>query len=271
MESELEDAGFIDAEETVTRINALEKNVAQELNRQNKYFLAAFASIATIGILLVEWPKLMQDDVTGENLWQIFLNEIEGAVSKLTLRYVEDIDPLIGVSKMTQRTTAWAEQWSKDLSEYVQNTTHKDIERLLVEHLKEGKSIEDFISAIKDSGIRDEYLRARKIANNEILRAHSVAKHEALIQCPSVDKHAWKHTASQKGEPRPYHVELSNEPPIPKNERFTLLGEDGGLHYPLYPRDSVLPPGESINCHCIEVGIISDDITRLSLEEQQAL
>jgi hypothetical protein len=39
----------------------------------------------------------------------------------------------------------------------------------------------------------------------------------------------------------------------------------------MYPRDSILPPGESVNCHCIHRGIVSKDVLGLSLDERKRL
>lgn len=36
-----------------------------------------------------------------------------------------------------------------------------------------------------------------------------------------------------------------------KREPFVLQGRDGGTYYSMYPRDSILSTGESINCHCM--------------------
>jgi len=50
-----------------------------------------------------------------------------------------------------------------------------------------------------------------------------------------------------------------------------LTGIKGGLWHPMYPRDTSLPPEESINCHCIHRGIVSEHILGLPLEERQRL
>lgn len=58
---------------------------------------------------------------------------------------------------------------------------------------------------------------------------------------------------------------------VPVNEPFVLTGIKGGTHYPMYPRDTNLPPEESINCHCICQPVVSEDILGLPLEERQRL
>ena len=58
---------------------------------------------------------------------------------------------------------------------------------------------------------------------------------------------------------------------VKNDEPFTLFRADGGLYYPMYPRDADLPPGESINCGCIAEPIVSEYVLGLSLEERNAL
>ena len=58
---------------------------------------------------------------------------------------------------------------------------------------------------------------------------------------------------------------------VPKNQTFTLIGINGKEYHPAIPRDPVLPPEESINCHCVHRGIVSADILGLPLEERKKL
>ena len=58
---------------------------------------------------------------------------------------------------------------------------------------------------------------------------------------------------------------------VKKSEQFTLEGADGNTYYPEYPRDSILPPGESVNCHCISQGIVSAAVLGLPVEERRKL
>ena len=56
-----------------------------------------------------------------------------------------------------------------------------------------------------------------------------------------------------------------------KDEPFSLIGADGAVHSPMYPRDVCLPSSESVNCHCTHRGIINYDILGLPLEERERL
>ena len=58
---------------------------------------------------------------------------------------------------------------------------------------------------------------------------------------------------------------------VPVDEPFELTGADGGIYTPMYPRDTILPPEESINCHCISQPVVSEEILGLPLEERQRL
>ncbi len=58
---------------------------------------------------------------------------------------------------------------------------------------------------------------------------------------------------------------------MPKDKPFTLIGADGVTYNPSMPHDPLLPPGESINCHCMLGRVTNDDILGLSLDERKAL
>jgi hypothetical protein len=149
-------------------------------------------------------------------------------------------------------------------------STYNQIESVLTDHLQSGSSVAEVTRAIMDSGIRDEYYRARATAVTEMLRCHSVAAQEAIIQNPACEKKEWVHTGGHNNKPRQNHEDMDGEI-VDKDQPFTLVGADGGVYFPMYPRDPELPPGESVNCHCIHRGIVSDDILGLSYEERQEL
>lgn len=152
----------------------------------------------------------------------------------------------------------------------MQLNSHKEIETILTKGLQDGSGIATFTRAILDSGIRDEYYKARRVALTEVLRAHSVAQQEAFMQSPAVSEKMWLHTGEYRNEPRQNHVDMSGQR-VPKGEPFSLTGIKGGTYEPMYPRDTILPPEESINCHCICQPVVSEDILGLPLEERQRL
>lgn len=90
------------------------------------------------------------------------------------------------------------------------------------------------------------------------------------MQSPSVEEKEWKHTGAYRNQPRRNHVSMSGQR-VPKGEPFVLEGADGNTYYPAYPRDSILPPGESVNCHCISQPIVSEEALGLPIEERRRL
>jgi uncharacterized protein with gpF-like domain len=90
------------------------------------------------------------------------------------------------------------------------------------------------------------------------------------MQSPAVKQKLWRHSGSYHNTPRENHEDMDGQV-VDKADTFTLIGADGGVYYPRYPRDPDLPPGETINCHCIDEPVVDDDVFGLSLEERQAL
>ena len=90
------------------------------------------------------------------------------------------------------------------------------------------------------------------------------------MQSPAVSEKMWKHTGEYRNEPRQNHVDMDGQR-VPVEEPFELIGADGGTYECMYPRDPILPPEESINCHCISQPVVSEEILGLPLEERQRL
>ena len=90
------------------------------------------------------------------------------------------------------------------------------------------------------------------------------------MQSPAVEEKTWKHTGSHRNKPRRNHQDMDGQR-VPKGKPYTLKGAKGGTYYPMEPKDPILPPEESINCHCISEPIVNEEILGLSLEERQRL
>lgn len=267
----LEEAGFIDAEETVGEITRLEARVAKMLKRETKYIISALEDAVDVETFVQDiWPDLKSTDELAEQLRLIFYDEFYEFVPGLTSRYTAKIDPEIVVENISKRTTAWMGNWSTELGEKMKLTSHDEIETILTTCLSEGKSVAEATQAILDSGIRDEYYKARRVSVTEMLRAHSVAQHESFMQSPAVEDKLWIHTGSYRNNPRQNHVDMDGKR-VGKSESFELNGADGVIYYPMYPRDIVLPAGESANCHCMIQPVISEAVLALPLEERQRL
>lgn len=276
LESALDDAGFIDAEDTVKEISSLEDKVAQALKDETKHVINSLKEASDEALDLEAyarevWPDVKLTDDLSDKLRLVFMEEFTEFMPDLIGHYSMKIDPELTISAITQRTTSWIKNWSEELGDIMKLNSHNEIEKILETSLKEGQSVAECTQAILDSGIRDEYYKARRVATTEMLTAHSVAQQESFTQSPAVEEKMWRHTGSHKNEPRPNHVEMDGKR-VPKDEPFVLEGADDVTYHPMYPRDaSELPPGERINCHCIAQPVVSEEILGLPLEERQRL
>lgn len=266
----LDDAGFIEPKETIKDAAALEDALTEALEKETKYFRAKAKKAVDLEAFAKDWPEIIEGDNIDEQLARLFVEDFERNIPSLAAGYIKKIDPQLTVKTITARTTAWASDWSEKLGGLMKLETHKEIEQLLTETLKDGKGVAEFTQALIDGGIRSERYRARATALTETLRAHSVAQQEALIQNPAVESKEWVHTGAYRNTPRENHVAMDGVI-VPKDEPFVLEGADGVTYYPMYPRDPSLPPGESVNCHCIHRGVVNDDILGLPLEERKRL
>lgn len=271
LEEALAEAGFIETEGTVKEISRMEGRVARALKKQTGYITDAADAAVDLKAFAEEiWPDVKLNDDLAEKLGTIFVEELTTYLPELASHYAAVIDPELVVSEITKRTTSFVESWSEELGDIMKLNSHDEIETILTTGLKEGQSVAEFTQAILDSGIRDEYYKARRAAITEVLRSHSYAQQEAIIQSPSAESKEWVHTGSHMNEPRQNHVDM-NGTVVPKDEPFELLGADGATYYPMFPRDSILPPGEAVNCHCIHRAIVSEEVLGLPLEERQRL
>lgn len=272
MADTLADEGFAKAEETVDAINSLQEDVAEALQNQTEEFVAALED-APEG----DWEKaqenvtgMLEDDDIAERIEEVAMVMLESEVAKLATVYIKETDGELVVDVIRKRTESWLASWSAELGRLMHISTHKEITDVIKRTIDEGESIQELTRKIMDGGWRNEYYKARRVAVTEVLRAHSVAREEAVQQSPSTDRKEWRHTGAHKNKPRPNHVDMDGQI-VPKNQPFVLKGKDGKTYYPEYPRDPCLPPGESVNCHCIHRGVAADDAIGMSLEERRRL
>lgn len=267
----LEDEGFAKPKESLQYINDIEDSVAEALTEETDYFVAGIEKAVDLEIFAKSvWPDLKVDDKLKPVIADIFTEQLEKFMPEFVDYYIAQTDKNLKLEQISKRTTAWVRSWSGELGEIMQLNSHKEIERILEKGLKDGKGIAEFTREILDSGIRDEYYKARRVAVTEVLRAHSVAQQEAFMQSPAVSEKMWKHTGGYRNKPRKNHAKINGQR-VPVDEPFDLAGINGGSYSPMYPRDTILPPGESINCHCICQPVVSEEILGLSLEERQEL
>ena len=271
LEAALDTAGFVEPEETVNEMSALEERVARALKDETEIIIDSLGDAVDLAEYAQEiWPTVKLNDDLAEKLNVVFFEEFSSFLPEIANQYIKKIDPELTVTVITQRTTEWVKSWSEELADIMKLNSHAEIETILSKSLAEGHSVAELTQDILDSGIRDEYYKARRVSVTETLRAHSYAQHEAITQNPAVEDKMWRHTGNHQNEPRQNHVDMDGQI-VSKGEPFELVGADGATYYPMYPRDSILPAGEAINCHCIEQPVVSEDVLGLSLEERQRL
>lgn len=267
----LEAEGYAEPQTTIGYMQELEDDVAEELLEETNYFLAEAEKAADLETFASDvWPRVKLNDRLKAKLATVFTEHLSEFMPEFVAYYIAQTDRSLKLEVVSKRTVAWVESWSEQLGEIMQLNSHKEIETILTKGLKDGTGIASFTREILDSGIRDEYYKARRVALTEVLGAHSVAQQEAFIQSPAVVDKAWKHTGAYRNDPRQNHVDMDGQR-VPKDAPFTLTGIKGGTYEPMYPRDVILPPEERINCHCICQPVVSEDILGLPLEERQRL
>lgn len=263
--------GYIKPKKTLKYAQDIEDSVAEALLEETDYILAEAEKAVDLETFAADiWPGVKLNDAAKSKLATVFAERLGEFLPEYIGYYIAQTDRGLKLTQVSKRTLAWVKSWSKDLGEIMQLNSHKEIERILEKGLAEGSGITEFTRAILDSGIRDEYYKARRVAVTEVLRAHSVAQQEAYMQSPAVSEKMWKHTGEYRNEPRQNHVDMDGQR-VPVEEPYELIGADGGTYEPMYPRDPLLPPEESINCHCISQPVVSEEILGLPLEERQRL
>lgn len=268
----LADEGYAEAEDTVGAINTMQDEVAETLQNQTDDFVAALETASGSG-----WEEaqravseMMDGDDIAEQVEGTTADMLQTQIPKLATVYMQETDGELVVDIIRQRTQSWIASWSKRLGELMKINTHQQISDIIQSTIDKGESIEKLTRKIMDGGWRNEHYQARRVAVTEVLRAHSVAREEAIQQSPSTDRKEWRHTGVHKNKPRPNHVEMDGQI-VPKDQPFELKGRDGVVYHPMYPRDPILPAGETVNCHCIHRGVAADDALGMSLEERRRL
>ena len=263
--------GYAKPKKTLKYAQDIEDGVAEALVEETDYFIAEAEKAVDLETFAKDiWPKVKLKDELKGKLAAVFKENLEKFMPEFIGYYIKQTDKDLKLSQVSKRTTAWVKSWSEELGEIMKLNSHKEIERILEKGLKDGSSIATFTREILDSGIRDEYYKARRVAVTEVLTAHRAAQQEAFMQSPAVSEKMWRHTGEYRNEPRQNHVDMDGQR-VPVGEPFELIGADGGTYNPMYPGDPILPPEERINCHCIEQPVVSEEILGLPLEESQRL
>lgn len=268
LKDEMAEFSAIDA--TITAIERYEVIVAALFRKQKKHFIdglktlvvkSEFENVAKVAELMT---KLYEADDFADSMadyTEDFLLEI---LEELVAEIMKSIDEDVAFNTLSSKAVAWIDEWSKYLAEMMKLTTHSEIEKMISIVIENGESIDKAIKRLRELPEFDR-ARARTTAVTEVLRANSVAAHEAYVQSPAVIQKVWKHSGSKKNKPRQAHVNLSGTV-VGIDEKFDVNGQQA-----LYPRDRDLPAEEVINCHCVLGPVVDPTILGLSKEEKQRL
>ena len=270
----LKTEGYADPDGTVGAINDLEEAVAGILADQQQDLLNTLKEAEEAGDTGEQLKKridtMLENDSIQDDVTDAAVSMYDDTVEPLATEYIQEVEPDMQVESLRKRTASWFETWGTTLGELMRLSTHDQITRLIHSAVDDGKDIPWLTRQIMSGGWRNEYYQARRVAVTEVLRAHSVAREEAIQQSPACEEKEWRHTGAHKNTPRPNHVAMDCQI-VKKTDPFVMKGKDGNTYYPMYPRDPLLPAGESINCHCIHRGIPSKAVLGYSYEERKKM
>ena len=271
LSDELREAGYIDPKRTTQDAEEIEEQLAEALNMDTEIVAEQLERADSLDEFVENtWEVYRDASALADDIQEVMQNGLTTVIPRLASKYLKTTDSSLLVTTLRQRTTDWISSWSPELGRIMKLTSHDGIQSILTDAMQTGKSVADVTRQLMDSGIRSNYTRARMTALTEMLTAHSVANQEAYMQSPAVESKEWRHTGSRRNKPRKNHVAMDGQVVL-KSESFDLDGADGSSYKPMYPRDTKLPPGELINCHCITSPVVSEDVLGLSLAERKRL
>lgn len=270
LSASLENAGFANPKDSVESVSGLEDELAEILSDQTKSIAGEIIVAGSLEAAVRSVEEFFIDDETRRRLIDALRRFYEDNVPTLSTVYLQQAEDDMVVSQIRKRTAAWIKSWSDDLADLMQLTSKDQMENIIAEALEKGKGVEDLKRKLITEGVRNEEYRARSAALTEMLRAHSVAREEAIQQSPATDRKKWLHSGGHKIVPRENHVAMNGQI-VPKKKAFVMRGRSGSIYYPMFPRDPDLPAEEAINCHCTHVPVVNDEVFGMSLEERQKL
>lgn len=111
----------------------LEDGIAVVLISETEYILASLKDRIDLEAYFSEiWPEIKKNNPTADKLFELFWDDFSGYMKPLASKYIAATDAELTVRAVSQRTTAWAKQWSKDLSGLMQLESHTQIEKILL-------------------------------------------------------------------------------------------------------------------------------------------
>lgn len=267
----LKDAGFLIPKKTIKVASELEDEMTEILKSETKFLAKQLNKAVDIKSFFADiWNDVKDIDDVDVKLSQAFIQTFEKVMPAMMEAYITKSDEKLKLVKVTDKTSYQVAENSKEVSEKMKLSSHKNLEKILNKGIEEGESIQDVTKEILNGGIRDERYRARTVALTEMLRVHSYVANEAMMQCAVVEQKEWIHTGSTKNQPRENHVAM-NGVTVNKNEPFELIGADGNTYLPMFPRDFCLPASECVNCHCLHRAIVSESALGIAPEERRRM
>ena len=272
LEEQLTMEGFLAAAEAVRAIDRLEDSIRDITQGHVDEVVGALKTDGGLSTLLgVDIMELDSVKELEAALYMALRTEYDEMVRHISFAFVGDGNPDLDVTdkSITKRTQATI----CDASETYSKTTTKWVEPKLVNMIREeyeaGNTVEGITRKIHESGIRDTAWKARRLALTEVLRMESIGQQESFFQDPEVAKKEWVYTWAAK-DPRENHIAMNGQT-VPYDKPFDLAGADGGSYGPMFPRDSCLPAGETINCHCIMRPVRDSSSAGMSEAEKRQL
>lgn len=268
---ELERAGYTNVDDILAGAAKIEDAVAKALDKSSEAIAASVSQAVNLEI----WrqfilPGVMMSDALAEQIASIIIEQFAQYMPRLVLGFSTQIDAQVPIQQMSAVSTRFMQSWGPRLGQLMKLNQYADIEKLITDGMQNGLGVQELATQIKNAGIRNTRWKARRVALTEMLRCSSVAAQDAMTQSPACAGKRWVHTGAKYSVPRENHLAINGQE-VPKDQPFELLGRDGVMYYPMYPRDPILPAGESVNCHCLAQPIAAPEVFALPPEERQRL
>lgn len=268
---ELKAAGFVEPEETLRTVRRVEKIVRGIYARTTKNLVESLKGAVDLSVWArMEFPKVQMNDRMAHEVAEVFMHEFSTNIPAYVSRFHADIGHPRAIASMTLKTAHRVDQWSQMLGGMMKLDEYRTLKEEITRAVVRGAGTEELAREIYKEGIRDRPWKARRVAVTEMLRAQSFAQMEAMSESPSVNRKRWIHSGEHKIKPRENHQAIDGQTK-PVEEPFDLIGADGEMYHPMYPRDPELPAKESINCHCIMMPVTDDAVTGVSDKEWNRL
>lgn len=177
--------------------------------------------------------------------------------------------------QVSQNTLSIAQGYTADLLTSISRTAAAEVNAALQRAFLGGQQIADIIRQVGKSIGGGDFSgifspigkRAATIAVNEVLRVHSIAQQAQLEDLagrhPGLGKQ-WKHINASL-VPRISH-EYADGQIVPVSDAFEVGGEEL-----MYPRDPAGSPENTINCHCMMVPALSEEVLKPNQRAQDIL